>query len=310
MTPPDPECGNGVLEPGEQCDDGNLDDYDGCSERCRLETAFRIQTLSVRDPHFAIRDNVPLFGNPSGCADITDNPTQISVPLGSPIQVPAVNALLAEALQPDPNEGGAISLSLIVVSDAFSTSGTGIPASALTATCATTSSGCTDPVELASTTYDNGVCHTPIPNTMSTTWGASLNQPSVNCFQSAPKGITLSFSGIDLELLDAVVAGEWVGSPTSGIQKGVIRGFVTQASADSVNLLDSLGISDVSGTMRLSTLLPGGSNSSISMLGISKTFTPCQAANSSSPNWWKDTHNGQPGWWFYINYTANLLSDW
>ena len=85
-----------------------------------------------------------------------------------------------------------------------------------------------------------------------------------------------------VRFVDAVVAGEWVGSPTSGIQKGVIRGFVTQASADSVNLLDSLGISDVSGTMRLSTLLPGGSNSSISMLGISKTFTPCNAAFSMS----------------------------
>jgi cysteine-rich repeat protein len=27
-------CGNGVLEPGEQCDDGNLDDGDGCSSTC------------------------------------------------------------------------------------------------------------------------------------------------------------------------------------------------------------------------------------------------------------------------------------
>jgi len=30
-------CGNGVLNPGEQCDDGNRDDHDGCSARCQIE---------------------------------------------------------------------------------------------------------------------------------------------------------------------------------------------------------------------------------------------------------------------------------
>ncbi len=31
------DCGNGVVEPGEQCDDGNLVAGDGCSASCRLE---------------------------------------------------------------------------------------------------------------------------------------------------------------------------------------------------------------------------------------------------------------------------------
>jgi cysteine-rich repeat protein len=30
-------CGNGVVEPGEQCDDGNTDDGDGCSASCQTE---------------------------------------------------------------------------------------------------------------------------------------------------------------------------------------------------------------------------------------------------------------------------------
>jgi cysteine-rich repeat protein len=40
-TPPlsERECGNGVVEPGEQCDDGNPVDGDGCDEFCRIETA-------------------------------------------------------------------------------------------------------------------------------------------------------------------------------------------------------------------------------------------------------------------------------
>jgi len=33
-----PECGNGHLETGEECDDGNTDDFDGCSSICEIET--------------------------------------------------------------------------------------------------------------------------------------------------------------------------------------------------------------------------------------------------------------------------------
>jgi cysteine-rich repeat protein len=32
-----PPCGNGVLDPGEECDDGNVIDGDGCSSQCQLE---------------------------------------------------------------------------------------------------------------------------------------------------------------------------------------------------------------------------------------------------------------------------------
>lgn len=31
-------CGNGILQPGEACDDGNTTDYDGCSSSCTIET--------------------------------------------------------------------------------------------------------------------------------------------------------------------------------------------------------------------------------------------------------------------------------
>ena len=36
---PLPVCGNGMQEVGEQCDDGNLGDGDGCSSHCTLESA-------------------------------------------------------------------------------------------------------------------------------------------------------------------------------------------------------------------------------------------------------------------------------
>jgi cysteine-rich repeat protein len=35
-----PTCGNGILNPGEQCDDGNTFDGDGCSSQCTIESCF------------------------------------------------------------------------------------------------------------------------------------------------------------------------------------------------------------------------------------------------------------------------------
>lgn len=37
------ECGNGIVEAGEECDDGNEDDCDGCSNVCTLEIAMSIE---------------------------------------------------------------------------------------------------------------------------------------------------------------------------------------------------------------------------------------------------------------------------
>src|SRR6185295_7068565 len=37
LPPPGAECGNGRLESGEECDDGDTDDCDGCSATCRDE---------------------------------------------------------------------------------------------------------------------------------------------------------------------------------------------------------------------------------------------------------------------------------
>jgi cysteine-rich repeat protein len=34
LTPPRPACGNGALNPGEECDDGNVNDTDSCTARC------------------------------------------------------------------------------------------------------------------------------------------------------------------------------------------------------------------------------------------------------------------------------------
>ena len=42
---PGSRCGNGRLDPGETCDDGNEEDCDGCSAACRSETALYIDRV-------------------------------------------------------------------------------------------------------------------------------------------------------------------------------------------------------------------------------------------------------------------------
>ena len=42
-------CGNGNVEPGEECDDGNLVDGDGCSSTCKIEQGFTCATQANPD---------------------------------------------------------------------------------------------------------------------------------------------------------------------------------------------------------------------------------------------------------------------
>jgi fibro-slime domain-containing protein len=42
-------CGNGSIEPGEDCDDGNTKDGDGCSSKCKVETGFTCTTVQQSD---------------------------------------------------------------------------------------------------------------------------------------------------------------------------------------------------------------------------------------------------------------------
>src|SRR5262249_36756068 len=40
-------CGNGVIDPGEQCDDFNAASGDGCSASCQLEAGFVCPTIGA-----------------------------------------------------------------------------------------------------------------------------------------------------------------------------------------------------------------------------------------------------------------------
>ena len=40
IEPDSAVCGNGIVDPGEQCDDGNSESEDGCSANCSTETTY------------------------------------------------------------------------------------------------------------------------------------------------------------------------------------------------------------------------------------------------------------------------------
>jgi cysteine-rich repeat protein len=70
-------CGNGVPEPGEQCDDGNLVDDDACSNRCAAaptrDTFVRFQPL--------IATQFPGFNESCGGLDIEDVEVTVAGPV-------------------------------------------------------------------------------------------------------------------------------------------------------------------------------------------------------------------------------------
>ena len=49
-----PVCGNGVVDAGEDCDDGNLVNGDGCSTTCQAEVAFSVSADRYLPPPFTV----------------------------------------------------------------------------------------------------------------------------------------------------------------------------------------------------------------------------------------------------------------
>lgn len=59
--PPTPCCGNGIIEAGEECDDGNLKDFDGCSRFCHIEKENEDDDCDNHDCNDCDNDKKTLF---------------------------------------------------------------------------------------------------------------------------------------------------------------------------------------------------------------------------------------------------------
>jgi len=269
-----PICGNGVKEGTEQCDDGNQVNTDACSNTCTtnvVPTAYRFNTLALRDPH--------AFANVIGCNDITDSF------FGN-----AVNQQLANNITMDANSDGFLDLSPTVVFRPLNQVGGAttpleIHFASCTAPIGSTSCkpGTSAPILLTATNQAAGTCLGTIAGTTHP-YTPAITTTTGPCFVSNQTTVSVAIGGVNIVLHDANIAATYVGAPATQVVNGLLRGFVTQADADATIFPAGLA---VVGGHTLSYILPGGTGN-------------CRPANQSD----KDLDNGVSGWWFYLNFTA------
>jgi cysteine-rich repeat protein len=266
-----PECGNRVVEPGEQCDDGNRTAGDGCSASCQRErAAFRLTDLDLRDPHVLVTPIV-------GCTDATDMPV---------FGIFAVNDELRKSISTDEDGDGFYGLGIVID---FQPLAPGLPSTGvdvIISNCST-SNVCTpqNPDEIVMSTATNqsaGVCLQPLAGTIRP-YTPAIQSPAGPCFASGAASLTVSIAGIPITLTDARIAATYSGSPATNLVNGVIRGFISEAVAAATRLPDDLPLL---GGAPLASVLPGGAGN---------------CARYSD----KDTGpGGVQGWYFYLNFTA------
>jgi len=286
-------CGNGALESGETCDDGNTTGGDGCDAVCQSEgpppTVFRPSDLDLREPHVYV--DVPFFG----CNDITDMGI-----LGNP----SVNAQLQTAVQTDADADGDLDLSFLII---FRPLDQTVPLT-LGAMDFTTGD-CTPP--LAGTTCDiapmamlrpstftnlgTGTCLDTIAGTTYGPYAPNATPATAMgtnaCFYVEPIDLPLTLAGAMFTLHEAQLGARYVGSPATTLSNGLMRGFLTEADADVATLDPTLPLV---GGNPLSSVLPGGTGNCAGHSDID--MGPDGAGGTTT------------GWWFYLNFPADLVT--
>ena len=269
-----PMCGNGVVEAGEQCDDGNSNNNDACANNCTtniVPTAFRFTDLDLRDPH--------IFIDFVACNDVTDR---------SLLGQPSINGQLQTSIQADGNGDGLLDFSPTLVFRPLSQTAATMPLEFHFANCTAASPvSCTKSggtVTMATATNKSTQCLTFTPGTVHP-YSPAITSTPAPCFVTNPVTVTLAISGIPITLHDAQVAATYVGNPATSLANGLLRGFISEADADATIIPSTIPIV---GGKPLSSLLAGGSGS-------------CPSYSD------KDVNNGVMGWWFYLNFPAALV---
>jgi cysteine-rich repeat protein len=268
-----PVCGNGVVEAGEQCDDDGTDPGDGCDESCQFEpTAFRVTTLRIIDPHLFIE----LSGN---CADIT---TYVN------------DTLIKNAIEMDGDDppDGLLDLTLLSVFEPLDQAAAASPMDIVfgecTAPLATTTCSAGPATERVDSNANNqatGECLGVLADTLNPAYTAPVT-PDGPCYVSDVEAFEIQLGSVVVPLEDAYVAGTYVGNPATQLADGLIRGFISEATADATILPADLPLV---GGRPLSDLLGG----SIACTGGT---IPADDRDMGP--------GGVVGWYFYVNVTS------
>ncbi len=276
-------CGNGVLEAGEECDDGNTTNGDGCSMTCATEvappTAFRLDDFDIMDPHIWL--DVPFFG----CTDFTNR--------GLAGQ-PSLNQRLETGVQTDTDADGLLDLSILTVfrplSQAAATSPMSVSFPACSAPMSSTScvlaAGGTR-VDATATNMTSGTCLGVLPGTVRpySPAVADVVAGAAPCFVSDEQTLTVSLGGAAITLRRAQVGATYTGSPATSLSNGLIRGFLSEADADATMIdVPTMGLQPIS------SLLAGGTGACAPGDDRDTIMGPGGAAIT--------------GWWFYFYFSS------
>ncbi len=234
--------------------------------------AFRISDMDLRDPH--------VFINFIGCRDITDTPL-----VGF-----AVNPQIQTAIQTDGDGDGLLDLSTLIeffpLDQALTTSPITVGSADCSSPIGSTTCGSLNTVELIGIANLSSAaqCLSFIPNTIFG-YTPSIISSGSPCFVSPLGNITIDISGIQIPLRNAQLAATLVSLPADTMTNGLMRGFVTEAVANNIIIPNTVPLV---GSQPLSSVLPGGTN-------------------NCAPHDDKDIDNGEQGWWFYLNFSANRV---
>jgi len=248
-------------------------------------TVFRFTDLDLRDPHVFLPITIPPF--PTICTDFTDNviPTT-AVSFNASIQDsysadanPADGVLDASSLlwfRPLRRDGGIARVD---------NGGADCLAPAPPASCSASATAQAQSYVYASAI--SGTCLLPLPGTTGTpAYSPAVATPAGPCFVTAARTFTFDNAGTLITLNDAQIAASFVGDPATGLANGLLRGFLRETEANQITIVNP---ALPGGSVVLSSLLAGGSGS-------------CSSRND------KDLHNGESGWWFYFNFSAEPVT--
>lgn len=197
----------------------------------------------------------------------------------------AADALIDSALNADDDSDGTLDNSIVLRFRPLHTDGRRGLGHFGSASCSAPATGTSceaDDTPSAPLPYQGqaiGTCLSPLPGTVRP-YDPPVANPVGPCFASEAVDAELDF-GLVLPLQDVRVGGSRRDNPTPGLANGLLAGFLTEQAAQAIPVTLPLV-----GTVTLSSLLPGGTGN-------------C-AAHSD-----KDVHNGESGWWFYLNFTAD-----
>lgn len=247
-------------------------------------SAWRYTDLDLRDPHVFLTVGTPPL---AFCFDFTDNPiptTQISF-----------NGQIQTGFTTDGNGDGFLDNSNLLLFRPLNQLGAigRVDSAAGQCTAPVAGTSCALPAGVEGNAFNYAAeasisCLAPIAGTTgSPAYSPAIASALPPCFRTAQRTFTVDNGGVPITLIDASIAATFQGNPASGLINGLLRGFLRESDANTI--LIPIPNTTPPQTIALSALLPGGTGN-------------CSSRND------KDSLNGESGWWFYFNFSAQPVT--